>query len=92
MGNDHAKAYDAQLRDMVAREVARKLSREEMLNFEGPIHYLCYHEVVKPDLVSTPMRIVFNPRTDGGPGHLSTDGDGGADNRPPPGDLENEAS
>ena len=33
----------------------------------------------------------FNPRTDGGPGHLSTDG--GADNRPPPpGDLENEAS
>ena len=23
-----------------------------------------------------------NPRTDGGPGHLSTDG-GGADNRPP---------
>ena len=32
----------------------------------------------------------LNPRTDGGPGHLSTDG-GGADNRPP-GDLENEAS
>ena len=25
---------------------------------------------------------LVNPRTDGGPGHLSTDG-GGADNRPP---------
>ena len=24
----------------------------------------------------------INPRTDGGPGHLSTDGEGGADNRP----------
>ena len=32
----------------------------------------------------------LNPRTDGGTGHLSTDG-GGADNRPP-WDLENEAS
>ncbi|XP_043208348.1 uncharacterized protein LOC122373955 isoform X1 [Amphibalanus amphitrite] len=60
MGNDHAKAYDAQIRDMVARGVARKLSREEMLHFEGPIHYLCHHEVVKPDSVSTPLRIVFN--------------------------------
>ena len=35
-------------------------------------------------------RTIINPRTDAGPGHLSTDG-GGADNRPP-GDLENEAS
>ena len=31
----------------------------------------------------------LNPRTNGGPGHLSTDG--GADNRPPR-DIENEAS
>ena len=33
------------------------------------------------------MNITLNPLTDGGPGHLSTDG-GGADDRPP-GDLEN---
>ena len=39
--------------------------------------------------ISTSL-LIINPRTDEGPGHLSTDG--GADNRPPPGDLENEAT
>ena len=45
-------------------------------------------QVVKSGL-SKRLSARFNPRTDGGPGHLSTDG--GADNRPL-GDLENEAS
>ena len=60
MGNDHAKAYDEQIRDMVARGVARKLSKEEVVSFEGPVHYLCHHEIIKLDSVSTPLRIVFN--------------------------------
>ena len=34
--------------------------------------------------------VILNPRTDGGPGHLSTDGGGRI--TAPPGDLENEAS
>ena len=35
---------------------------------------------------------MFNPRTDRGLGHLSTDGGGGRITAPSPGDLENKAS
>ena len=56
----HAKIYDMQIRDMVARDVARKLSEEELNSYKGPIHYISHHEVLKPDSKSTPVRIVFN--------------------------------
>ena len=45
---------------MVSRGVARKLTNEEMRSYEGPVHYLSHHEVLRPESKSTPIRIVFN--------------------------------
>lgn len=56
----HATVYDNQVRDMVQRGVAHKLTKEELINYKGPIHYISHHEVLKPDSKSTPVRIVFN--------------------------------
>ena len=56
----HATVYDNQVRDMVQRGVARKLTKEELNNYKGPIYYISHHEVLKPDSKSTPVRIVFN--------------------------------
>ena len=36
----HAIVYDNQVRDMVQRVVARKLTKEELDNYKGPIHYI----------------------------------------------------
>jgi len=55
----HATVYDNQVQDMVQRGVARKLTKEELNNYKGPIHYISHHEVLKPDSKSTPVRIVF---------------------------------
>ena len=60
---DHAKVYDEQIKDILARNVARKLSKEEhnkLTNYIGPTHYIAHHEVLKPESKSTPVRIVFN--------------------------------
>jgi len=57
---DHAKVYDEQTKDMVARNVARKLSKEKLKNYTGPTHYIAHHEVLKSESKSTPVRIVFN--------------------------------
>ena len=59
-GVAYTKAYGDQINDMVERGVARKLTRDEMKKYQGPVHYLPHHEVLKPDSKSTPIRIVFN--------------------------------
>lgn len=38
----------------------RKVTGDEMKKYQGPVHYLLHHEVLKPDSKSTPIRIVFN--------------------------------
>lgn len=58
--SEHGKVYKEQTRDMVNRGVARKLTKAELKNYRGPIHFISHHEVLKPDSKSTPVRIVFN--------------------------------
>ena len=55
-----ADIYSAQIEDMVEREVARKLSDEEIRNYEGPKYYLSHLAVTNEKSHSTPTRIVFN--------------------------------
>ena len=59
-GKEHCNDYNNQIQDMLDRNVARRLSEDELKEYDGPIHYIPNHEVMKPDSVSTPMRIVFN--------------------------------
>ena len=46
---------------MLDRDVARKLNAEEINNYDGTAYYTTHHLVSKPDSVSTPYRLVFNP-------------------------------
>ena len=57
---DHAKAYDGQISDLVNLGFAKKLTHDEVTSYDGPIHYISHHEVLRPDNKSTPIRIVFN--------------------------------
>ena len=57
---DHAATYQAQILDMLERNVARKLTNEELNDYKGPVQYISHHEVLKKDSQSTPCRIVFN--------------------------------
>ena len=45
---------------MLSREVARKLTKDEISNYNGPVHYIAHHAVLKPTSKTTPLRIVFN--------------------------------
>ena len=55
-----AAIYDSQIKDMVQRRVARKLSAEELLRWKGAVYYLSHLAVVNPKSETTPVRIVFN--------------------------------
>ena len=57
---EYAQRYHSEIKDMVERGVARKLNEEEMQTYNGPIHYIHHHKVLKPELSSTPFHIVFN--------------------------------
>lgn len=57
---DYANAYNQQMNEMCEMGFARKLSQEEIKNYQGPVHYISYHAVTRPDSKSTPIRIVFN--------------------------------
>ena len=60
VGNDYLTLYNDQILDMLRRNVARKLSQEEVNAYDGPVHYIAHHEVLKPDSISTPVRQVFD--------------------------------
>ena len=56
---EHAAAYDKQMVEMTEMNFARKLTKQELENYKGPVYYIAHHEVVRPEK-TTPIRIVFN--------------------------------
>ena len=52
--------YDEQIKDMIERRVARKLTDKEIKDYKGPVHYVPHHGILKTSSNSTPLRIVFN--------------------------------
>ena len=57
---EQAAAYDQQMVEMEEMGFARKLSKEDMKNYKGPVHYISHHAVIRPEKKSTPVRIMFN--------------------------------
>ena len=55
-----AETYRKQMQDMLDRGVARKLSQDELQQWNGPTFYISHLAVVNPRSNSTPVRIVFN--------------------------------
>ena len=55
-----AEAYDKQIKEMEEMNFSRKLTKEEMEVYKGPVHYMAHHAVLRPESASTPVRIVFN--------------------------------
>ena len=37
------------MKEMETLKFARKLSKEEMENYKGPVHYISHHAVVRPE-------------------------------------------
>ena len=46
-----------EMRDM---NFSRKLSKEELEKYTGPVHYIPHHAVIQPESKSTPKKVVFN--------------------------------
>ena len=59
-GGSYCEQYNDQIQDMLDRNVARRLTEMEIQEYDGAVHYIPHHEVLKMDSMSTPMRIVFN--------------------------------
>ena len=55
-----AETYTNQMQDLIKREVARRLTEEDIREWTGPKFYLSHLAVRNPNSVSTPVRIVFN--------------------------------
>lgn len=55
----HAKTYDEQFKDLLDRGAAKILTTQELNSYNGPIYYLCHHEVMKEGS-TTSCRIVYN--------------------------------
>ena len=54
------RMYTEQIDDMIRRGLARKLTKEKLDEYTGPVHYLSHHEVIRQESTSTPCRVVFN--------------------------------
>ena len=57
---NHAQLYKRQIKDMIERNVVRKVSAEELRQYKGPKYYIAHHAVMKPESKTTPCRIGFN--------------------------------
>ena len=53
-------AYKAQVHDMVERNAAVKLSKEELDDWSGPVWYISHLIAPNPHSVTTPVRLVWN--------------------------------
>ena len=45
----HATLYKRQIQDMINRGVSRRVSTREIDEYNGPIHYISHHAVLKPE-------------------------------------------
>lgn len=45
---------------MLQRGVAQKLSQKDLMTYDKTVFYIPHTEVMKPESVSTPLRIVFD--------------------------------
>ena len=52
--SNHAEMYSSQIQDMVEGGVVQKIMQVEIDSYKGPVFYLSYHEILKPDSESTP--------------------------------------
>ncbi|XP_068762300.1 uncharacterized protein [Montipora capricornis] len=57
---EYAKLYGDQIKEMEEMRFSRKLTEKDIEEWKGPIHYVAYHAVVRPELKTTPIRNVFN--------------------------------
>ena len=55
-----AQTYAIQMKDLVDRGVAVKLTDYDIIKYIGPVHYMSHHEIMKEGNQSTPCRLVFN--------------------------------
>ena len=46
---EHAAAYDRQMMEMTEIQFARKLTKQELETYKGPVHYIAHHEIVRPE-------------------------------------------
>ena len=57
---EHAESYNDQIKEMEDMKFSRKLTKKEIEEWKGPIHYISHHAIIRPEKRSTPIRIVFN--------------------------------
>ena len=57
---EYATTYQKQMEDMIDRKVARKISEEELVRYNGPKFYLSHFAVSRAESKTSPHRIVFN--------------------------------
>lgn len=57
---EYAESYNKQIKEMEEMGFSRKLTQKELQTYNGPVHYISHHAVVRPEKKSTPIRIVFN--------------------------------
>ena len=54
------RVYSEQMQDMFDRQVARKITQDEINKYNAPVHYTTHHAVIKKESLTTPIIIVFN--------------------------------
>ena len=56
---ENATSYDNQIKEMEEMRFSRKLSPKEIDEWQGPVHNVAHHAVIRPEKKRTPVRIVF---------------------------------